>query len=231
MKKILIATDGSEPSREAVQFGLELAEEHAAEVTFVHVVPVLDRSFADGIGVPAAMPHQIDELDRKPLEDALALAAERDVDARAELLAGIPADEIVAFADTLDADLIVLGSRGRGRAQEGLLGSVNGYIHFHAKVPLLTVPPRDGDADLAGPEDGHDGDAEQDHGQREQDIDQPPHQRVDVRPALGDFLENLLRRRNRRPGGPQLGILHPQPARARSALAQWRGLAGVGLAS
>jgi hypothetical protein len=41
----------------------------------VHVVPVLDRSFTDGIGVPAAVPHQIDELDRKPLEDALALAA------------------------------------------------------------------------------------------------------------------------------------------------------------
>src|SRR5438067_13633309 len=81
MKKILIATDGSASAREAIEFGLELAEEHAAEVTFVHVVPVLDRSFADGIGVPAERPHQIDEVDRKPLEDALVLAAERDVDA------------------------------------------------------------------------------------------------------------------------------------------------------
>jgi nucleotide-binding universal stress UspA family protein len=56
MKKILIATDGSASAREAVKFGLELAEEHAAEVTFVHVVPVLDRSYVDGIGVPAARP-------------------------------------------------------------------------------------------------------------------------------------------------------------------------------
>jgi nucleotide-binding universal stress UspA family protein len=139
MKKILIATDGSVPSHEAVQFGLELAEEHAAEVTFVHVVPVLDRSFADGIGVPAAMPHQIDELDRKPLEDALALAAERDVDARAELLAGIPADEIVAFADTLDADLIVLGSRGRGAIATALLGSVSRSVLHEARRPVLVV--------------------------------------------------------------------------------------------
>jgi nucleotide-binding universal stress UspA family protein len=37
-------------------------------------------------------------------------------------------------------DLIVLGTRGRGRTQEGLLGSVNGYLHFHAQVPLLSVP-------------------------------------------------------------------------------------------
>jgi nucleotide-binding universal stress UspA family protein len=40
--------------------------------------------------------------------------------------------------------LIVLGSRGRGRAQEGLLGSVNGYIHFHTHVPLLSVPDEGG---------------------------------------------------------------------------------------
>jgi nucleotide-binding universal stress UspA family protein len=39
-------------------------------------------------------------------------------------------------------DLIVLGTRGRGRTQEGLLGSVNGYIHFHAQIPLLSVPDK-----------------------------------------------------------------------------------------
>jgi nucleotide-binding universal stress UspA family protein len=139
MKKILIATDGSAASNEAVQFGLELAEEHAAEVTFAHVVPVLDRSFADGIGVPAARPHQIDEVDRRPLEDALALAAERDVDARAELLAGFPADEIVAYADTLDADLIVLGSRGRGAIATALLGSVSRGVLHEARRPVLVV--------------------------------------------------------------------------------------------
>jgi nucleotide-binding universal stress UspA family protein len=139
MKKILIATDGSPSAREAVKFGLELAEEHAAEVTFVHVVPVLDRGFADGIGVPAARPHRIDEVDRMPLEDALALAAERDVDARAELLAGLPADEIVAYADTLDPDLIVLGSRGRGALATALLGSVSRAVLHEARRPVLVV--------------------------------------------------------------------------------------------
>jgi nucleotide-binding universal stress UspA family protein len=139
MKKILIATDGSAASREAVQFGLELAVEHAAEVTFVHVVPVLDRSFADGIGVPAAKPHRIDEVDRRPLEDALALAAERDVDAKAELLAGLPVDEIVAYADTMDADLIVLGSRGRGAIATALLGSISRGVLHEARRPVLVV--------------------------------------------------------------------------------------------
>jgi nucleotide-binding universal stress UspA family protein len=139
MKKILIATDGSESAREAVELGLELAEEHAAEVTFLHVVPVLDRSFANGIGVPAAKPHHIDELDRKPLEDALVIAAERDVDATAELLAGLPADEIVAYADSIDADLIVLGSRGRGAFATALLGSVSRGVLHEARRPVLVV--------------------------------------------------------------------------------------------
>jgi nucleotide-binding universal stress UspA family protein len=139
MKKILIATDGSASAREAIEFGLELAEEHAAEVAFVHVVPVLDRSFADGIGVPAAVPHRVDEVDRKPLEEALAAAAERDLDATAELLAGEPADEIVAYADSLDADLIVVGSRGRGAIATALLGSVSRGVLHEARQPVLVV--------------------------------------------------------------------------------------------
>jgi nucleotide-binding universal stress UspA family protein len=120
MRKILIATDGSPASREATTFGLELAQEHAADVTFVHV----DR---------------IDEVDRRPLEDALALAAEQDVDAKAELLAGEPVDEIVAYADSLDADLIVLGSRGRGAVATALLGSVSRGVLHEAHRPVLVV--------------------------------------------------------------------------------------------
>jgi nucleotide-binding universal stress UspA family protein len=139
VKRILIATDGSPASREAIAFGLELAQEHAAEVTFVHVVPVLDRAVAAGIGIPAAAPHRIDEVDRRPLEDALALVAERDVDAKAELLAGEPVDEIVAYADSLDADLIVLGSRGGGAMATALLGSVSRGVLHEAHRPVLVV--------------------------------------------------------------------------------------------
>ena len=42
MKRILVATDGSPSSTEAVAFGVELAAEHVAELIFVHVVPRLD---------------------------------------------------------------------------------------------------------------------------------------------------------------------------------------------
>ena len=124
MKKILIATDGSPASREAIELGLELAEEQAAEVTFLHVVPV----------------HRIDDVDRKPLDVALALADERSLDAKAELLVGVIADEIVAYADTVDADLVVLGSGGRSAIATALLGSVSRGVLHEARRPVLLVP-------------------------------------------------------------------------------------------
>jgi nucleotide-binding universal stress UspA family protein len=37
-------------------------------------------------------------------------------------------------------DLVVVGTRGRGRAQEGVFGSVNAYLHFRAGIPILSVP-------------------------------------------------------------------------------------------
>jgi nucleotide-binding universal stress UspA family protein len=138
MKRIVIATDGSPSAFEAVRFGLELAEEQGAEAVFVHAVPLFDPS-ADSIGFPAAVPHRIDAVDRAPAEEAAALAAERGVPARTEVLAGNPVDEIVAYADSADADLIVVGSRGRGAVASALLGSVSRGVLHEARRPVLVV--------------------------------------------------------------------------------------------
>jgi len=139
MKKILIATDGSNEAREAVDFGLELADEHAAQVVFVHVAPAVDVVPTSGFGMTGAVPHELTEYDWSPLTDARALAEERGVDARTEMLRGETADEIVAYADTIDADLIVVGSRGHGTLASALLGSVSRGVLREARRPVLIV--------------------------------------------------------------------------------------------
>ena len=64
MKRILVATDGSPSSTEAVAFGVELATEHEAELIFVHVVPTLDIVPATGFGgISGAFPHEPSEHD------------------------------------------------------------------------------------------------------------------------------------------------------------------------
>jgi nucleotide-binding universal stress UspA family protein len=56
-----------------------------------------------------------------------------------KLLRGDPVDEIVAYADTVDADLIVVGSRGHGAVASALLGSVSRGILREARRPVLVV--------------------------------------------------------------------------------------------
>ena len=140
MKKILVATDGSPSATEAVAFGVELAEEHEAELILVHVVPMLDVIPAAGFGaIGGAFPHEPSEHDRTLLEEAAAVAAEHDVVATTTLLRGDTVDEIVAHADSRDVDLIVIGSRGHGAMTSALLGSVSLGVLHESRRPVLIV--------------------------------------------------------------------------------------------
>ena len=140
MNRILIATDGSDSAREALEFGLDLADEQDAWAFVVHVSPTVDALPNAGFGFLApTVPHEFCEHDRVPLQEAIELAAEKDVSIRTELLKGNPADEIVAFADTIGADLIVVGSRGHGVITGALLGSVSRSVLHESRRPVLVV--------------------------------------------------------------------------------------------
>ena len=141
MKRILIATDGSPAALHAVELGLELAEEHAAQATFVHVAPAADVLPMAGFAMagPVSVPHEVVEADRQALDEALAVAEERGVPALTRLLVGNAAGQIVAYADDIDADLIVIGSRGLGAVGRTLLGSVSSRVLHDAKRPVLIV--------------------------------------------------------------------------------------------
>jgi nucleotide-binding universal stress UspA family protein len=139
MRKILVATDGSVSSAEALRFGVELASEHDAELMLVHVVPVLDVVSSTGFGLSAVFPHEPSEEDRALLDDAAAVAMEHGVVSTTALLRGATVDEILAYADAHDVDMIVVGSRGQNAIAATLLGSVSRGILRGARRPVVVV--------------------------------------------------------------------------------------------
>lgn len=139
METILIAVDGSPSAQEAVDFGLELAADQGATVTFVLVVPAVEVMPAGAFGVTASVPHEPTDTESEPLDAAREQAEQKDVHAYTRILKGDPVDEIVAYADTIDADLIVVGSRGHGTIASALLGSVSRGILREARRPVLVV--------------------------------------------------------------------------------------------
>lgn len=139
MNRILVATDGSASAAEAIEFGVELAAEHQAELIFVHVVPELDLVPATVFSYGGAFPHEPSLEDRALLEHAAAIAEVHGVVSTTALLTGDTVDEIVAYADSHDVDLIVVGSRGHGTISNALLGSVSRGILRESMRPVLVV--------------------------------------------------------------------------------------------
>ncbi len=137
MKKILIATDGSETARAAIDAGVELAAEHHADVVFVHVTSLLELAPKEN---GAEAPKRIPRTETDPaLREALQRARQRGIPAKAELLIGYAPKEILRLARDIDADLIVVGSRGLGRVKSVVLGSTSREVLAKADRPIMVV--------------------------------------------------------------------------------------------
>ena len=136
---ILVGIDGSQPSQRALHYAIELARAGNATLTLMTVAPPLSM-YVTLAGVSAqTMSAELDRWAKKVLAEATQTVPD-DVIVHTVQESGHAGPEILEELRRGRYDLVVLGSRGRGRAQEGLLGSVNAYIHFHSRVPLLSVP-------------------------------------------------------------------------------------------
>lgn len=146
--RLVVGVDGSEPSRRALRFALGEALVSASEVVVVNgwemPLPSEAESMADD---PRGLHEEV--FDRRS-EEVVARLLTEVVDDRTEHL-GIsvvrtranPVDALMEAAR--DADLLVVGSRGRGGVQGLVMGSVSQGVLRRAKIPVAVLPPRSGE--------------------------------------------------------------------------------------
>ncbi|NHN63568.1 universal stress protein [Haloarcula sp. JP-Z28] len=136
---ILVPTDGSEHATRAAEHGAALARAFSASL---HVMAVIDTRTAGG---PFSGGDLEDEtLDRMTADAEDTVTAITDaVDAagaiQTTIRTGNPADEICAYRDDHDIDLIAMGTHGRTGVGRYLAGSVTESVVRHADVPVFTV--------------------------------------------------------------------------------------------
>jgi nucleotide-binding universal stress UspA family protein len=140
LKNVLVATDFSEPSGTALEYGRTLARTFGAALHVVHVFEnsyVLAEPMAAGY---AAIPQEFEDSARQRLNATLEEADVRELNGRAKFLtAGNVAAAIAGYAKDEHIDLIVMGTHGRTGWSHLLLGSVAEKVVRMAPCPVLTV--------------------------------------------------------------------------------------------
>jgi nucleotide-binding universal stress UspA family protein len=140
-RNIVIATDGSENTRKAISYGIEIAKLSGATV---HALYVVDTSSFSSIPMSTeggweAM-YEVLKTEGKKAVSAVKREGEASgIDVREVVLEGHPINEIIEFAEKNKADLIVMGTLGKTGLDRFLLGSVAEKVVRGSKVPVMVV--------------------------------------------------------------------------------------------
>lgn len=144
LEKILVAVDGSEYSKKALEFACQMADKFGSELHILHVPQGAAADRVMVLGGASIMLHAsrdvIENAGKRLIEEAEDIAR-GIVDGRitTELRGGDPAHEIVESAEENGVDCIVIGSRGLGDFSGLLLGSVSHKVNHSAPCTCITV--------------------------------------------------------------------------------------------
>lgn len=146
LKKILIATDGSETSMLAADIAFAISKRAGARVFAVYVIDVHRLAQLPGYATMPGIKDRLMELMIKEGNEALEEIGDKACDAGVAYESctrqGDPGEELLKLCLNGGFDLIVLGCIGRSGLQKLLLGSVAERVLRHASIPVLVVPAR-----------------------------------------------------------------------------------------
>ena len=139
-KKILVATDFSEPSQAAADFGLELAQKFRVPIVLVHAFLVPGTLYPSVPMLPTMdYARMYEDAGAESLAKEAARLAGKGAEVITVLRSGIAWEEILLAAQKMDVDLVIVGTHGRRGLPRAILGSIAEKVVRLSPVPVLTI--------------------------------------------------------------------------------------------
>jgi nucleotide-binding universal stress UspA family protein len=132
MKRIVVAYDGGQPGKRALETAVELERSLGATLDVVSVVPVHP-------GRAPIDPWDDREVHARLLDEAKGTLESAGINATYREPYGDPATTIERIADDVGADMIVVGTRGLGAVERFLQGSVSEHVAANAKTTVVVA--------------------------------------------------------------------------------------------
>jgi nucleotide-binding universal stress UspA family protein len=138
-KKILVAVDGSDSSKNAFRQACRIVREDKSWITAITVIPLYQDQF-EVLSTKEKVSKRLREEGEKILSGIKEIADKEDVFVRTQIEEGTPFQTIIDVAEENGYDLIVMGRYGMARLEKVLVGSVTARVIGHSKKDVLVVP-------------------------------------------------------------------------------------------
>jgi nucleotide-binding universal stress UspA family protein len=139
LKKILVPTDFSKGSENALRYGCELAAKFGGELHLLHIMQETVGDFDYFYAVSGNFFEEMREDAQRRMDAVLDPAWNGGKGVKRVVTSGTPFREILRYAKQNEIDLIVMGTHGRGAITHMLMGSVAEKVVRMAACPVLTV--------------------------------------------------------------------------------------------
>ncbi len=156
IKKILVPVDYSECSNDACKYAIKIACKLGAEIKLFHTYysPAFDLiELAGAVQTQSQLRDEVtvnlEESEKATMEGFVAGLKEYTANSSLpalkfsyEIVPGVPEDEIIQFSEGYVPDLVVMGTKGKGKGVGSIMGSVTAAVINRINFPLLAIPEK-----------------------------------------------------------------------------------------